>query len=179
VIAGTLLIVALATADQNGWLLVQRHDDVSAYHGKRFSITRVIDGDTIEIDAFDELNQRPVTRVRLWGVNSPELSLGDRPAESFAQEAARFARDSVRDGTVLIWLETHQTRDPFGAVLAHVELHNGQKLNELLLEHGLARADDRWPHASLVRFEQLQNAARRNGLGMWGQNELADKSTKD
>jgi endonuclease YncB( thermonuclease family) len=162
-----LLIVALVALDQRGWLFFDSEDDVRVYHGRRFNVTRVIDGDTIEIDCADSLNRRAVTRVRLWGVNCPELAFHDRSDEPGAAEAADFTRTMTNGRQVLVWLETHQTRDEFGAILAHLELDDGQKLNELMIQSGLARADDRWPHRSLVRFAQLEAGAQRAKVGLW------------
>ena len=72
---------------------------------------------------------------------------------------------------VLLVLEPHQQRDSFARVLAHVEIADdanaGRSLNEALLEAGLAKADDRWPHARLTRYAQLENAARRQRIGIW------------
>lgn len=137
------------------------------YHGRRFNVTRVIDGDTLEIDCADALNRRAVTRVRLWGVNCPELAFNDRSDQPGAVAAADFTRTKMNGQRVLMWLEIHQTRDEFGAILAHLELEDGQKLNELLIQSGLARADDRWPHRSLVRFAQLEASAKRAKVGLW------------
>jgi endonuclease YncB( thermonuclease family) len=166
-ILGGAIIIALIAADQRGWLLARATDDVAVFHGRRFRVTRIIDGDTIEIDRADPLNARAVTRVRLWGINCPELAIADRPEQPWAVVAAEHTEHAIGGNQILIWLESHQARDPFGAVLAHVELSDGQSLNELVLQAGLARADDRWPHQSLVRFAQLEAAAKRAGVGIW------------
>ncbi len=71
-------------------------------------------------------------------------------------------------GTVSLTLETHRTRGPLGRVLAHVRLVGGASLNERILAEGLARTDERWPHARLTRYGQIQRAARRRGVGLWG-----------
>jgi endonuclease YncB( thermonuclease family) len=164
---GGLTIGTLIIADQCGWLLSRTADDVATYHGRRFRLTRVIDGDTIEIESPDPLNHRAVTRVRLWGVNCPEHGFEDRPTEPLGVEATEFTAKAIGHDEVLLLLESQRPRDPFGSVLAHVELVNGEKLNEILLQSGLAKSDDRWPHQSLVRFTQLESTARRSGLGIW------------
>ena len=162
----TVLIAALIAADQNGWLLVRDIDDLAAYHGMRAEAVRIIDGDTLEVSLGDVLAETPVTRIRLWGVDCPEAARFGQPAEPLSAEASALARSLVASEVVL-WLEPHQTRDAFGRVLAHVELGRGDTLNEALLEAGLARAEDRWPHARLIRYAQLETAARRRGVGIW------------
>ena len=165
-VAGAIL-VALIIADQNGLLLVPKIDDLAAYDGIHAKVIRVIDGDTIEIDRPDALSDRPVTRIRLWGLDCPETATPDRPAEPFAKEATELARSLVADQTVTLRLESHRTRGTFGRVLAHVQLQDGSSFNEAILSAGLAVTDERWPHSLLGRYAQLQRAAKRQSLGIW------------
>ena len=157
----------MIVADRNGWLLVRHADDMATYHGVRAQVVRVIDGDTIEIDIPDPREDRPVTRLRLWGVDCPELAKADQPAEPFADEAAAQTR-SLADGQVIaLRLESHRTRGEYGWLLAHVELPDGSSLNEALLAGGYAKVDDRWPHSLLGRYAQLDRTARRQSVGLW------------
>ena len=166
-LVGGVLLIALIIADRSGWLLVPNIDDMSAYHGLQAQVVRVIDGDTIEIKHPDALHDRPVTRIRLWGLDCPESAKPDRPADPFADQATRRTRSLATDGIVTLTLESHRTRGTFGRVLAHVELSDGSSLNEALLSAGLAVADERWPHSLLGRYAQLERAAKRAGLGVW------------
>jgi endonuclease YncB( thermonuclease family) len=100
-------------------------------------------------------------------VDTPEPAGRDRPAEPFADEARALTQELAAGGSVTLTLEPHRTRGSFGRLLAHVELPDGSSLNEALLAAGLARADDRWPHALVSRYARLQRAARREGLGLW------------
>lgn len=167
VLIALAILIGLIAADQNGWLLVRRSDDLAAYHGLRAGVVRVIDGDTIEVDLPDALHERPATRIRLWGIDCPEPARGGQPAEPWAQQTADQVESLAGDQRIMLWLESHQTRDSFGAVLAHVELPDGRILNEAILEAGLARADDRWPHTRLVRYDQIEFTARRQRCGIW------------
>ena len=75
---------------------------------------------------------------------------------------------TLADGReVVLYLESHRPRGTFGRILAHVELPDGSSLNEALLAAGLARVDERWPHALLGRYAQLERGARREGVGIW------------
>ena len=67
----SVALAALVVADHNGWLLVRRPDDLSAYHGAAATVLRVIEGDVIEVAIADKLHGRPQTQVRLWGVQCP------------------------------------------------------------------------------------------------------------
>ena len=175
-VAGGVLI-GLIIADRSGWLLVPKIDDMTAYHGASAEVLRVIDGDTIEIELSDAMHDRPVTRIRFWGLDCPETAKPDRPAAPYANEATELTRmlAAARPGT--LFLESHRTRGVFGRVLAHVELPDGTSLNEALLSAGLAVADERWSHSRLGRYAQLERAAKRAGLGIWS--HQGDSPTQD
>ena len=161
-------VAGLIYADQRGWLLVRRHDDMAAYHGRAARVSQVVDGDTIDIELPDALHDRPVTRVRLIGIDAPEEAYGGKAAEPLADQATALAREASHGQQVLLWLEPAQPRDAFGRLLAHVELANGERLNEVMLRAGLATAEERWPHTLLTRYAQVELTARRQKAGVWG-----------
>ena len=162
-----IVLVALSYIDWRGWLLVPYADDLAAYHGVRGRVTRVIDGDTFEIDIPDRLNQRPVTRVRLWGLNCPEQASPDRDAEPLADEATNMTKRLIKGGVVTLSLEPHRMRGTFGRVLAHVETPDQGNLNIALLEAGLAFTDERWSHRWLARYAKAQRQAQQKVTGLW------------
>ncbi len=165
VVVGAALLI---TADHCGWLLARTPDDVAAFNGVEVRVGRVIDGDTIEVDARDPLHDRRATQVRLWGVDCPELAGPYRVrGQPYADEARSLARTLVDGQRVRLLLESHRTRGVHGRLLAHVELADGSSLNEALLAAGLARADDRWPHAMLERYARIERSCRREGVGLW------------
>ena len=132
-----------------------------------YCVARIIDGDTLEIEVPDPVHRRSTTRVRLWGVDCPEPAGPDRAGEPLADEARALTRSLAQGRMVTLTLESHRTRGTRQRILAHVELPDGTSLNEALLTAGLARADDRWPHAQLGRYAQAQRAARKDALGIW------------
>jgi len=166
-VAVTLAVaVLLVLADRHG-LLIQAGDEISRYDGQTFVVTRVIDGDTLDIDAPD--GDQRTTRVRLWGVDTPEKARRDppRPAEPFAEEATHLTRGLVQGQRVRLTLEPHRVRGNYGRLLAFVQLPDGTLLNEALLLAGLARSDDRWSHRYVRRFESLEREAREAKIGLW------------
>ena len=160
-------VVCLSYLDRSGWLLVPHADDMATYHGVRGRVTRVIDGDTFEIDIPDRLNQRPVTRVRLWGLDCPERASFDREAEPRAEEATKMVNLLIEGGIVTLSLEPQRMRGTFGRVLAHVDIPDQGNLNIALLEAGLAITDERWPHRHLARYAKAQRQAKQEKIGLW------------
>lgn len=158
--------IVLIVVDRQG-LLLEKGGDLARYDGRTFRVVRVVDGDTLLIDAPD--GRDPTTRVRLWGIDAPELA---RPregiaADPLADEAHAFARRLCEAKTVRILLESHDTRDKYNRVLAYIELPEGAVLNEQLLVAGMARADGRFPHRWSQRYELLEKQARYDRVGLW------------
>ncbi len=162
-----LLLAMLSRLDRAGRLLVPRVDDLRVYDGISTRVIRVIDGDTFDVDLPDALNDRSFTRVRLWGLDCPEIETRDHPGEPWADEATAFARNLLDGAQVTLHLESHRERGTYGRVLAHVQIPDRGSLNLLLLEAGLAVADDRWPHRHLERYAAAERNARREEQGLW------------
>ena len=103
-------------------------------------VLSVIDGDTIIARARIWLGQRLETRVRLAGVNTPELR-GKCPEERLLARRARdLVRTMIADGDVL--LRDIQYGKYAGRVVARVQVRDGGDLSRALLEAGLGRPYD-------------------------------------
>jgi len=157
------LVIAL---DRAGVLMAPRND-VRRYDGVTVRVNRVIDGDTIIVDLADPRTGATTTRVRLWGIDTPELARAGAPAEPFAVAAARFVETMVEGRWVTLLIEPHRPRGRYGRVLAHVRLESGEILAVEVLRAGLGRADARWPHRWVETFAAAERTARREGVGMW------------
>lgn len=166
-VALAVLLALLVAADRLGLLLTTRHDDLAIYHGLETQITAVLSPHTIEIDHPDAMDGRRQTRVRLWGLTAPLLARPGREAQPLADEAHDFTESLALRQTAVLHLEPHRPRDTFGRVLAHVELPDGVSLNEALLEAGMARTDDRWPHQHLKRYARAERIAQGRQRGIW------------
>lgn len=169
-IGGTILALlvaaALIVADRQGWLLAQT-PEWKRYEGKTLRVVRVIDGDTIDVDAPDD--EHATTRIRFWGIDTPETAKPREgtPADPFADEAWAFTKKQCEGKSVTLKLDAHQTRDRHGRLLAYILLPDGSMLNEQLLLEGLARFESRFPHQHIERFELLEKQAKFDRKGMW------------
>jgi micrococcal nuclease len=122
-------------------------------------VTRVIDGDTLDAAG--------VGRVRLLGIDAPEIGGAfERPAP-FAIEA----REALQSLVLHRWarFECDGDRvDAYGRRLAYVLLGSGESVNATLVRDGLARVLAR---RRLRRLDELRNAeadAQARRRGMWG-----------
>ena len=135
--AGLLVVVAMVTVAGRADFL-RRNDGVSGPVIAR--VLRVIDGDTIAVRARIWIGQSVETRVRISGVDAPELR-GDCALEIELATAARDLVVDVLGDQPAVLLDVRN--DKFGGrVLARVESNAGEDIATLLIAAGLGRPYD-------------------------------------
>ncbi|HUW18816.1 MAG TPA: thermonuclease family protein [Sedimentisphaerales bacterium] len=140
--------------------------DTAKYHAKTFTVVRVVDGDTIDIDIADGKHEH--TRIRLLGIDTPETNSDKYGVMYFGSEAAAFAGKSALGKQVNVYLDdAGPTRGKYGRLLAYVRLPDHSFLNEILLTEGLAYADLRFRHSLYNKYKQLEASARSQRKGLW------------
>jgi micrococcal nuclease len=140
--------------------------DLARYDGRSFPVVRVVDGDTLHLGVAD--STADVTKVRLIGVDAPEMGGGERETMYYAQEATAFAKRLALGQQVTIYLDQQaKSRDRYGRLLAYVQLSDGRFLNEELLSQGFAYADSRFKHGYYQKYRQLEASARALKEGLW------------
>jgi micrococcal nuclease len=125
-------------------------------------VTEVTDGDTIHV-----LYLGADERVRLIGIDTPEVSWYGGQAECFGEEAGLYARKRLSGRAVGLVFDT-DLRDRFGRLLAYVYL--GEELfNLTLVELGFATAEAVTPNTSRAeQFRAAEDEARQADRGLWG-----------
>ncbi len=127
-------------------------------------VTRVVDGDTFRVRLADGGERR----VRLIGVNSPELNAEKEDAAFWAFLARRFADFHLRGRQVRLDYDETPV-DDYGRILAYVLTEDGVLFNELIIREGYAYALLRYPFRRdyRARFSRAQADAQRSGRGLW------------
>jgi micrococcal nuclease len=144
----------------------QDSDDISKYHGQQFAVVKVVDGDTLDIDIPDGKYNH--TRIRLWGIDTPETKDPRTGPMYFGKEASDFATKLALGKQVTIYLEKEKnSRDKYHRLLAYIQLPDGTFLNEVLLSEGYAYADLRFKHGLYNKYKQLESIARSQKKGLW------------
>lgn len=163
---GALLALVIAGVVLWSRLHTPIGSDEDRYHNKLFTCVKVVDGDTIDIAIPD--GDHPHTRIRLWGVDTPETVKPGEPPMYFGHEASAYTRSRVLGHPVRIVLSPGQSRDKYERLLAYVYPDDGENmLNEELLAGGYAYADSRFAHPWKERFIELEKRARRQKVGLW------------
>jgi endonuclease YncB( thermonuclease family) len=137
-------------------------------------VTRVIDGDTIEVLIIDEegLAVGELLPVRLVLIDTPETRDPRKPVECFGQEATEWVRELL-DRPETVWLEVDVSdTDQFNRLLRYVwfELENGQiyLLNEAIARSGFGVLSTYPPDVALVdEIRDAERFAYAHGLGLW------------
>jgi micrococcal nuclease len=146
--------------------------DVSKYHGRQFAVVKVVDGDTLDIDipdlSADGGRNYSHTRIRLWGIDTPETKDPRTGPMYFGKEASDFATKLAFGKQVTIYLEKGKNpRDKYHHLLAYIQLPDGKFLNEELLSEGYAYADLRFKHGLYNKYKQLESVARSQKKNLW------------
>ena len=122
-------------------------------------VRRVIDGDTIEVST--------VGRVRLLGIDAPEIGHGLDSAAPFGREA----RDRLVSLVLNRWVRLEQEGpqlDAYNRHLAYVVREDGLFVNADLVREGLARVSARTPLTRLSELKRAESEAQSFRRGMWG-----------
>lgn len=127
--------------------------------GGRARVAEVIDGDTIRL--------ADGRKVRLAGVNAPEIAHEDQAEEPFG-EAAKAALTDLLAGREVELRYGGARQDRYGRTVAHLLRDDGLWLEGEMLARGMARtysfADNRALVAEMLAAEAQ---AREAGRGLW------------
>ena len=103
----------------------------------KIQINRVIDGDSLDIDimlGFGIVLQNK--RLRLEGVDTPELRTSDEEEKKFGLRAKSFVVEWCSDRELLLLVKNNGDEyDKFGRILGHIEDNNGNNLVASIIEH--------------------------------------------
>ena len=121
-------------------------------------VTKVIDGDTIEINGSQQ--------VRYIGINTPEISFTNGKDDCYGEEARRANEELV--GGKKVWLEKDVSEtDKYGRLLRYV--WSGElMINEYLVREGFANIATYPPDIKHQgRLLKAQKEAVLNKSGLW------------
>lgn len=154
-----VVVAILAAASFGGWW-AGRH--TAAPPTEPMVVTRVLDGDTIQVRQGDR-----VLTVRLLGVDTPETHHPTKPVGCFGPEAAAHTEARLTGRTVTLGYDAERY-DRYGRTLAFVIL-NGAVYNDELLRLGYARLLVIPPNGARARTQlALELDAKRARRGLWG-----------
>jgi micrococcal nuclease len=116
------------------------------------TVKRVIDGDSLVLDIdlgfYMFMNE---TKIRLYGLDTPEMNAEDPLLRLQAVLATRYLYDNLPVGSKVIIKTILDKREKYGRLLATIFTEDGFNINEGLLNNKLAIS-----YKDLTREEQIQ-----------------------
>ena len=122
------------------------------------TVIKVYDGDTIQIE--------DGTRVRLIGIDAPEVNSPYGHAEPYGYASKRYLVRLLHGEKVRIKVGP-EPFDKYGRTLAYIYLTDGTLVNARIVRDGWARVYRRFGFRYKDLFVSYEREARAKGIGMW------------
>jgi len=133
-------------------------------------VTRVVDGDTIDVDldlGFDIIYK---CRVRLYGIDTPESRTRDKDEKARGKLAAKFLQDAISNGKhVILQTQLKDSKGKFGRVLASVVVDKID-INQQMIKNYMA-VKYKGQSKKDIELEHLSNRAKLIELGVYKPDE--------
>lgn len=155
-----LITIVISFLIANGTLPTPPEEPV-AHTG---NVSRVVDGDTVDIELDGE-----VTRVRLLGIDTPEVVDPRKPVQCFGQEASDHLH-ALLDGqdVTLEYDDSQGVTDKYDRTLAYVLLDGEKNINEQMIRDGFAyEYTYRDAYRYQMEFRNAEREAREGKKGLW------------
>ena len=131
----------------------QQEQQEQQNHQGPFLVTKVIDGDTIEINT--------TAKIRLSGINTPETG------ECYYQEAKDFLSQLIMAKEIYLEKDI-SNKDKYGRLLRYVYINNNL-VNGILVEQGYAKVYDYYQNdtSKYYQLKRIEDSAKTSQLGLW------------
>lgn len=135
-----------------------------------FTVTRVVDGDTIWID-----NNGQRLKIRMIGLDTPEWVDPRKPVQCFALEASAQAKTILAGQSV--YLETDPSQDfvdRYSRTLAYVWTTSGRLINLDMIADGYGHEYTYYlPYRYQQVFRAAEDGAQAQERGLWSPSACA------
>ncbi len=123
------------------------------------SVAYIFDGDTFRT--------RSGERIRLLGINTPEVAHNAQREQPYAKQAKRRLTQLITGKSVRLSLDKEK-RDKYGRTLAQVYLRDGRWVNNMLVAEGLAHVYTFAPNFYWAdKLLRTEKKARNDKRGLW------------
>lgn len=134
------------------------NSSVLAASRQSIKVTRVIDGDTIEVEGGQ--------KIRYIGIDTPETVHPNKSLECFGIEASNKNKELVEGKEVELEKDVSET-DKYGRLLRYVYIDN-IFINDFLVRQGYAHASSYPPDVKYQDlFKSAEQEAKDNSRGLW------------
>lgn len=122
------------------------------------NITKVVDGDTIDVDIDLGFNISYSQRVRLAGIDTPESRTKDLREKALGLESKEYLKYKLKDAkTVVIKTEKPDSSEKYGRILGWLYLDDDTiSVNDHMIEDGYA-----WGYLGDTKVKDFEELARK------------------
>lgn len=120
-------------------------------------VSRVVDGDTIDVDIDLGFDISFTSRVRLAGIDTPESRTADKAEKALGLEAKAFLKHAIDSAkTVVIKTEKMDSSEKYGRILGWVYLDGSDiSVNEQMISEGYA-----WGYMGETKIKDFEALAK-------------------
>lgn len=134
-------------------------------------VNRVVDGDTVLL--------KDDRRVRLIGVNTPEVGRNGKSGDPLGVRAQGFLEDLLKATGQVYLVYGEERSDRYGRVLAHLFDGKKQSIEAKLLESGLAMRAVVSPNIQMQGcFISAESVAHKASVGVWSSDYWVKKAAQ-
>lgn len=145
---------AVSSAARDAAVCAATHYDETA------RIKYIHDGDTLHL--------KDGRKVRLIGINTPEVASSKKAAEPFAAEAKETLKALFKSNKAISLVYGKEKHDRYERLLAHGFTSDGKNIQAALLTKGHASAITSPPNTQFSAcYQQQERTARCNKAGLW------------
>jgi len=128
-------------------------------HGRWVNVASISDGDTFKTTKGE--------RIRLLGINTPEVAHQASPAQPMGNTASKALSNLIAGTSVRLAFD-EQSKDDYSRTLAQVYLSDGTWVNGEMIRTGMAHVYTFTPNLRwAAQLIQLEKSARKAKLGIW------------
>lgn len=147
------------------WVVTTEPADQAALPiSEQAAVLRVVDGDTLKVRT-----SAGTERVRIIGINTPELDHNGGADECYAREATNELEELIGTRGIELRADPSQgDRDKYGRLLRHVTV-DGASVALALIAGGAGHeyTYDK-PYAGQAEYRNAEASARNRASGLWG-----------
>jgi micrococcal nuclease len=126
-------------------------------------VTKVVDGDTIDVDIDLGFDISFTSRVRLAGIDTPESRTTDKAEKALGLESKEYLSKHLKDAkSVVIKTEKMNSTEKFGRILGWIYVNGDTvSLNDMMINDGYA-----WGYLGDTKvkdFDVLAKARKKSG----------------
>jgi endonuclease YncB( thermonuclease family) len=149
----SLVLLSSASACATPTCNIDHTDDIAI-------ITYHYDGDTVKL--------KDSRKVRLVGINTPEVEHKRKKSQLYASKARDFLKTLLPEGSPVRLRYAKQKKDHYGRTLAHLFDMQGKNIQAELITHGFATTLIVPPNTWQAEcYHQLEKVAISRNTGIW------------